>query len=422
MSDPAPKTYKISNLKVALGNSDLTGTVEARMAGQRPMVTAVLSSQKLDIRSMLPEGAGSGTAKTGGKSSNEPGKAVPKGEKLFPDDPLPLDGLGAADADVKFQAVQVLLPKMALNNLTVDMTLKDGRLAIKPFKALMAGGKLDAQLDLQAQGRAAVLGAVMRIEQLDLGRMLKEVKGIDAIEGRLDADIDVKGRGSSVAGLMGSLDGKSVMVMKQGKIDNTFIDLLGGDISSGLFKLLGLSPKESQFTTVNCFVSGFNIKDGRADTTALVVDTDQMSVMGEGEIDLKNERLNLAFNPTPKGGTGTGSRTDKVTASLSELAKGFRLSGPLANPFLGIDTTQAYAALDKIISGALSGRRSLAAPSSSGSQTEENLCPRAIEAARKGVKMSAVAKQEKKGTAEPGQTPAQGIRELGKDLRKLFGK
>ena len=64
----------------------------------------------------------------------------------------------------------------------------------------------------------------------------------------------------------------------------------------------------------------------------------------------------------------------------------------------------------------------MAAPSSSGSQTDENLCPKAVEAARKGVKMSAVAKQEKKGTAEPGQIPAQGIKEVGKDLQKLFGK
>ncbi len=68
VSDPAPKAYAISNLKVTLGNSDVSGTVEARLSGQRPMVTAALSSQTLDIRSMLPERAGSSSAKTGGSS------------------------------------------------------------------------------------------------------------------------------------------------------------------------------------------------------------------------------------------------------------------------------------------------------------------------------------------------------------------
>ena len=426
VSDPTPKTYKISNLKVALGNSDLTGTVEVRMAGPRPMVTAVLSSQKLDVRSMLPESAVSSSTKTGETPSKGPvkgpAKAVPKPEKVFPNDPLPMDALGLADAAVKIQAGQILLPKIALNSLSADITLKDGRLAINPFKAIVAGGKLDAQLDLQAQGKTAVLGAVMKIEQLDLGRMLKEAQGVEAIEGHLDADISVKGRGSSVAGLMGSLDGTSVMVMQQGKVDNKVIDLLAGDIGSSLFKLLGLSPQESQYTAVNCFVSGFNIKDGRADTTALVVDTGQMSVMGEGEIDLKNERLNLAFNPTPKGGTGTGSRTDRVKASLSELAKGFRLGGTLANPSLGMDTTQTATSIDKVIGSILAGRKGSPATSSSGAQADENLCPKAMEAARKGVKMSGAAKQEKKETPPPVQTPAQGIKELGKDLQKLFGK
>ena len=64
-----------------------------------------------------------------------------------------------------------------------------------------------------------------------------------------------------------------------------------------------------QFTAVNCFVSGFNIKDGRADTTALVIDTDQMSVIGDGEIDLKTERLNLAFARPSKGEPELAGRT-----------------------------------------------------------------------------------------------------------------
>ena len=34
VSDPAPKAYRISNLKVALGGSDLAGTVEARWPGR----------------------------------------------------------------------------------------------------------------------------------------------------------------------------------------------------------------------------------------------------------------------------------------------------------------------------------------------------------------------------------------------------
>jgi uncharacterized protein involved in outer membrane biogenesis len=421
LSDPAPKTYRISDLKAALGDSDLAGTVEVQVAGQRPTLTAALTSQKLDVRSMLPEPGGSGPAKSAEKPASESEKARAKQDKVFPDEPLPLDTLRQVNADVKIQAGQVLLPKIALNNLSVSMNLKDGNLEVKPFKALMAGGTVDAQLDLQGQGKVAVLGAAVKIEQLDVGRMLKDLKGIESMEGRLDADINVKGRGSSIAGLMGSLDGKSVLVMGKGKIDSKYIDLLGGSFGSGLIKLLGVTPG-SGFTAVNCLVSGFNIKDGHADTTALVLDTDQMSVVGDGEINLKNETLNLALNPSPKGGIGTGT-TGKVTASLGEIAKAFRLNGTLAHPSLGIDTTQAAVTLGKMVGGTvLMGPIGLAAPLISEGQTNQNLCSTALEAARKGVKMSTLGKQGKKQTTAPATLPEQGIKELGKGLEKLFGK
>lgn len=421
VSDPAPKAYRISNLKVALGGSDLAGTVEVQMAGQRPVLMANLSSKKLDVRSMMPESASSGTAKTAEKTSKEPSKTAQTRERLLPNDPLPLEALGQADAKVKFQAGLLVLPMISLTDLSVDMNLLDGRLSINPFKAGMSGGKLNAQLDLQAQGKAAALSAVMKIEGMGLGPLLKEVRNIDGIEGRLDADLNVKGRGGSVATIMGGLDGKSVIIMKEGKIDNKYLDLLAGDLKGSLFNLLGLSPQDSKYTAVNCFVSGYNIKDGRADTTAFVFDTSQMSIIGDGEINLKTEGLNLTFNPSPKGGIGT-SRTDRVTASLGELTKAFRLTGTLARPSLGVDTAQTSAAVEKMIGGFLSGQKGLAAPSSGGSPTDENLCPRAIDAARKGVKMSGAAKQEKRGTTEPAQAPVQGIKELGKDLKKLFGR
>lgn len=426
VTDPAPKAYTLSNLKVTLGNSDVSGTVEARLSGQRPMVTAALSSQTLDIRSVLPERESSSSAKAGGTPSKEPARAGPKRERMFPDDPLPLDALGLVDAAVTLQAGQLLLPKMALSNLSAKIHLKDGHLEIHPVKTLFADGKLDARLDLQAQGKIAALGVIMKVDQLDLGRIAKEVQGREVIQGRLDADIQVKGRGSSVAGVMGSLDGTSVMVMQNGKVDNATIDLLAGDIGSGLIKLMGLSSQESQYTDVQCFVSGFTIKGGRADTTALVIDSDRMSVIGEGEIDLKTERLSLAFVPSLKGGTGS-RRSDRVKASLNELAGILKVGGTLVRPSFSIDSTQSAVGIDKAISGFLAGRKGTSSASPAGTQAEEPLCPKALEAARKGVKMSSAVKQPKKETPLPGQTQdpgmkSPGIKDIGKELQKLFKK
>jgi uncharacterized protein involved in outer membrane biogenesis len=296
------------------------------------------------------------------------------------------------------------------------MDLKDGRLGVKPFKTRISGGVLNAQFDLLAQGKIATLQAALKIEQLDFGPILKETMGVQAVEGNLYADLNVNGRGSSVAGIMGSLDGKSLLTINKGKIATQYLDALGGDMGSVLFKMLGLS-RGSQTTEVNCLVAGFNIKDGRAETTALVADTEQVSLTGDGEINLGSETLNITFNPSPKRATGTGT-AGKITSGISELAKSFKMSGTFAHPSLALDTTQTATSIGKLIGGkGLFGTTESSAPG-----TGQQLCVQAMEAARKGVKLSASGKSEKKDEAGPSLSPKEGIKEIGKDLRKLFGK
>jgi len=111
-----------------------------------------------------------------------------------------------------------------------------------------------------------------------------------------------------------------------------------------------------------------------------------------------------------------------VKASLSELAGNFRVGGTLASPSFGIDSGQSATSLDKVISGFLAGRKGASPTPPAETQADEPLCPKAMEAARKGVKMSSAVKQQKKETSVPGQTQGQGIKDIGKELQKLFKK
>ena len=240
--------------------------------------------------------------------------------------------------------------------------------------------------------------------------MTKELKSTEGLEGNLDADIDLRAQGSSIAGLMGGLNGKTVLVMGKGRVDNKYIDILGGDLSSNLFRLLNPFPKETQpaYTSINCFVSGFSIKDGVASTTALALNTDDMVVVGEGEINLKTERLNLSLKPVPKGGFGTHA-TGKLTVSLDELTRPFKLGGTLAHPSLAVDLTQTAIAFGKAIGGVvLFGPVGIAAVLVGSSSGDENSCMAAIEAAKKGVRVKGLVGKVTEGA--------------GKELKKLFGK
>jgi uncharacterized protein involved in outer membrane biogenesis len=246
--------------------------------------------------------------------------------------------------------------------------------------------------------------------------MLKELKVTEELEGSVDVDIDVRGSGGSVAEVMAGLNGKTSVVMGKGMIDNKYLGLLGKDLTSSVFRLINPGADEKDQTEINCMVVRLDITDGMARTTALVLDTAKMSVIGKGTINLKTEGLDLSIKPVPK------KEVIPVGLNLGELAKPFKLGGTLANPSLKVDPKQTAIAIGKAIGGmTLFGPVGIASALVSREAGEENPCLAAIEAAKKGT----MAPEEEKPEGAVEKTTEdlkKGLEDVGEGLKKLFGK
>jgi uncharacterized protein involved in outer membrane biogenesis len=94
------------------------------------------------------------------------------------------------------------------------------------------------------------------------------------------------------------LEAKSLVI----PLLNRNIQITRRDLVSGIFQLLNPSSKAANHTDINCGVSGFDIQEGIAEVSALVVDTPNISVVGEGQVNLRDETLDLALKPYSKGG------------------------------------------------------------------------------------------------------------------------
>ncbi len=409
VSDPAPMTYKVSDFKIAFGESDIGGSAEVRLAYKKPGFKATLSSPKLDLRPVL--------VKEEGKAEKAPTREK-KSDRVFSSKPLPLDTLKKVNGSVKIKIKKLLLPQLAINNLKGHPTLNDGHLILKSLKATVGGGAMEGHLDLQLKGRSATMVAALKIDQIDLGNMLKELDITDILEGKLDVDVDLKSSGSSVAEMMANLDGNITLIMGKGQVFNKYINLLGTDIRASVFRLINPIGQDEDFMNINCFVSRFDIKDGLADSTALVFDSSHMSVVGEGTVNLKTEKLNLSLKPLPKEGLGIEG-VGKLSLSLGELAKPFKLGGTLGNPSLKIDPLQTALIVGKIAGGvALFGPVGIASALVSTKSGDENPCLTAIVAGKTGVKAPV-----KKGIAgEATEEIMEEIKGIGEGLKKLLGK
>ena len=409
LSDTAPKTFKVSKMNIALGESDISGSVKLRLGSKRPGINATLKSTKLDLRPVLAGG--------GGEEERAPEGEEPKGkrkDKIFSAEPLPLDALRQVNGSVELKVSKLLLPRLAVDDLNLYLNLNKGYLTLKLLKASIGGGSVKGRVDLRPRGKSANIAVSLKMDKADLASMLTELGITDMLKGKLDASVDVKALGASQAEVMGNLEGNLTLVMGKGQISSKYVDLLGADLSQSVFRMINPLARKEGFTEVNCIVNRFDIKDGLAESTALVFDSTRMSVVGEGRVDLKTEKLNFKFTPSPKKGLGAEG-VGKVSLSLGELAKSLKLSGTLAKPSLGVDPLQAAATVGKMAKGvALFGPFGVLAGLVSTGSGDENPCLAAIEAAKTGVKPPG-----KKGVTEQA---TEGVKGLSEGLKQLFGQ
>ena len=414
------KAYKFSDLKVVLGENNFKGSVDLNFAGKRPRVVAALSSQKLDLRPILQRGD---------KSSHTADRKVELGgkkDKVFSSAPLSLGALKVIDGNFKMQAGQILLQRVALNNFTAEIILKDGHLTVNPIKSLIVGGgSVQGRFDLNPQGESAALEMEMKIDKVALGPMMRELGVEQTLEGMLDVKLNVNATGGSIAEMMAALRGDTIMVMGEGRIDKKYIEFLGADLKNSILRLINPFKHKTNYTEVNCFVSRFDIEDGLANCTALVLDTKQTTVIGDGEIDLKSERLNISIKPSPKKGFGIRGLV-RISFSLSELTKPFKLGGTLADPSLAVDPTQTAITLGKLAGGLAFGPVGIAVVLADVSVGDKNPCLAAIEAAEKGVKVSPKKGLVESNTEKISEAVTKGAGEVVKETRrstkKLFGQ
>ena len=393
---------QLKDLAATVGGSDLAGTVGLKLGGVRPSVDATLTSNKLvlaDFTGPAKEGGGQGAT---AKSSDG---------RVFPADPLPLDGLKAVDGAIRFSGRSIVLDKVNLENVAATATIRNGRLILDPLKAGISGGTVAIKADVDGGAAKPAVALSVTSRQVEVGSLLKLLQVSDVLSGgKADLDLNVTGAGESVRAIMAGLDGSTRLVMGPGKINNRFAKILLADLG-------GLITGGGDSSAINCVVSDFGIAKGQATAKALVLDTNGATILGSGGIDLASERLNLRFDPNAK------------QTNLANLAVPVKVGGTLAKPTVIPDPGKIAANVVGTVVGAPEGIFG-ALSSLTGSKAataEQNPCAAALSGKAQPAKATTAAPSggaATTGTAAPssGKGAIEGTVEgLGKTLDSLFG-
>ncbi|HYK81227.1 MAG TPA: AsmA family protein [Micropepsaceae bacterium] len=317
--------WRITNLAGQVGDSDLHGRLTVDAGGERPYLTGDIASRKLNFDDLGPLiGA---RAKSQAKGAPPPKTDTVDDTKwILPDTPLHVERLRQMDADVHYRADTVVSRDFPLRAAETKVSVKGGVLKLTPVSFTFSRGTLNGDVQIDARKDVPISDVDVRLTGLRLEQFAASTGGTPPLEGVATARAKLHGVGNSIHKAASTADGTMTFVVPNGQVRRSLAELLGINVASALGLLL---TKDQSQVDVHCAVADFSAKNGVMALRQFVFDTPVVMATGEGNVDLKNEQIDLAVTGHPK------------KPQLVRVRAPITIKGPLDHPGIGVDARSA---------------------------------------------------------------------------------
>ncbi len=310
---------------IQMAGNVITGDVIAKLDGQVPSVKAVLSSDKIDIASFAKSQKSAWAISLISEA---------KATTLVPAEVIPYDALSAVNADADISVAKIVNNNATLlNNLKVNAKVNNGVAVLKVLQGQLAKGNIKADATLSAKNKTLALNADMvKVNLLELMNVLDAQSDMFRVVNGGDTDLYIRlnGAGNTYAQVVDSLSGQIALIVDKSALHLGNIGMMKGDIISQLLNTLKIT-KGNDDLNLACAVVRADVKDGLAKfPNGIVVNADKFTVVANGDVNLKNDKLGLSVKPF--GGKLTDTNIAKALSSL------VKITGTLQKPTVGIDT------------------------------------------------------------------------------------
>ena len=327
--DGTTDRFSADRLEARVGQSDLSGSFTVDITG-KPEIEASLTSDRLDLRLHLERLESDEAA---AEDASDPPQAAGR-ELVISDETFDLGFLQKADAEVAIRFEEVVLLTNRLRDVSVDLQLEDGRLEIERMTAVGENqGSVTGNLVLEPEDDRYRLGTRLSMHQIRLDLPGTAVDPAD--QPPVDIEIDIDARGATPHGLASTANGKLEIVVGSGVLDSSIVDLMAADILVKLLSALNPFAGEDEVTELQCTVLAVDLEEGFARLQPLALQTNKMTMLGKGSIDLGTEELDFDWVTKPRKGIGL---------SASMITNPYvKLGGTLSNPSIQLKELQAVA-------------------------------------------------------------------------------
>jgi len=301
-------TFKRIDGKV--GKSDLAGDLSVDRSKIPQLITGNLESRSLELKD-LRGFIGAGFDKK------------PR-DRVLPTTPFSLEKIRAADADVHFKGEQVITENLPVEKMDTHLIIQDGTLKLMPLDFELAGGKLATAITMDGRGPHIVAHADITAKGLHLQQLLPTSKMTTTSQGIIGGRTKLDATGDSISQMMGTANGEAALILDGGTISELLLRKSNLDIANSLLLLVG----GDRNVPIRCMVANFKAAQGDFKVQDLVLDTPQVNITGDGNVNFTDESLHLRLVAQSKG------------FSLASLRGPILVTGTLIKPKFKPDTTK----------------------------------------------------------------------------------
>lgn len=293
--------FRYQNFNGHIGDSDIHGSLTYTQGKPRPKLEGALESRQLrmaDLGPLIGVKSGKGSEKTEQAKAKRGEASSQPADRVLPHDKFDTKSWDVMDADVKFSGKRIEhSSSLPISDLSTHLTLKNGDLLLDPLRFGMAGGNLNATLHLEGD-KSPMRGRIdLHARNLKLRQLFPDVEAMQSALGQMNGDATLSGRGNSVADLLATSNGELKLLMNDGLISRSLMEIVGLNVGNYVVgKLFG-----DDEVKINCAAANLQVNNGLASSRLFVFDTENAIINITGTTNFANERLDLSINPDSKG-------------------------------------------------------------------------------------------------------------------------
>ena len=255
--------------------------------------------------------------------------------KRLQDDALPFDFSALKNMNLhgKFRSNTFKLAKIKTSNLLADIKADQSTLLIEPVNARLYNGTTTGSLSITA-GDIPKITLRQKLTGVQFNALLADTSTAEPkLTGKGNLTLDLNASGENMAALRKTLSGNASLALGRGSLAgiNTASALVAGKSQIGVKNSESMeAAKFSDKTEFTELKFSFDIGDGKARNSDMLLRSPLLTSRGDGEIALDSGQLNFHFNTTVASNLKRANNGE--LAELKGLSIPMRINGPYASP------------------------------------------------------------------------------------------